>query len=69
MSLKAFHVVFITAAVLLAFGFGGWLLKEYFSPNGSVGELLLGVVSIIAGIGLIFYERYFLKKTKNLSDL
>jgi hypothetical protein len=68
MSLKAFHVVFITAAVLLAFGFGAWLLKTYFSGGGA-WDLVFGALSIIAGIGLIVYERYFLKKTKNLSYL
>jgi len=69
MSLKAFHVVFISAAVLLAFAFGGWLVKSYFSPEGRVWDLVFGIVSVITGVGLIVYERYFLKKTKNLSYL
>jgi len=69
MSLKAFHLVFITAAVLLAFGFGAWLLDGYFSPGGRVRDLLLGIISIAAGVGLIVYERYFLKKTRNLTYL
>ena len=29
MSLKAFHIVFITAAILLAFGFGIWLVRNF----------------------------------------
>ena len=69
MSLKAFHLVFIIAAIVLAFGFGAWLLAGYFSPDGRFPELLAGVASMVAGVGLIFYERYFLKKTKNLSYL
>jgi len=69
MSLKAFHLVFIIAAIVLAFGFGAWLLAGYFSPEGRVGELLAGVVSVAAGVGLIFYERFFLKKTKGISYL
>jgi uncharacterized membrane protein HdeD (DUF308 family) len=69
MSLKAFHLVFITAAVLLAFGFGAWLLMEYRSPDGRIWDLVFGLVSLIAGIGLILYERYFLKKTKKLGYL
>jgi len=69
MSLKAFHVVFIAAAVLLAFGFGAWLLKEYFSAQGQGWDLVFGALSIITGIGLIVYEYFFLKKTKNLSYL
>jgi hypothetical protein len=69
MSLKAFHLVFIITSIVLAFGFGGWLLKNYFSPEGKALELVGGIVSIAAGIGLIAYERYFLKKTKGLSYL
>lgn len=69
MSLKAFHLVFITASTLLAFGFGAWLLRNYFSPDGRVSELLFGLVSIAAGVGLIVYERYFLKKTRGVSYL
>lgn len=69
MSLKAFHLVFITAAILLAFGFSAWLLKGYFSPGGRASDLVFALVSIAAGVGLIVYERYFLKKTKNVSYL
>ncbi len=69
MSLKAFHLIFITAAVLLAFGFGAWLLKGYFSFGGGVLDLIFGAISIVFGIGLIVYERYFLKKTRNVSYL
>jgi hypothetical protein len=69
MSLKAFHLVFITAAIALAFGFGGWLLNGYLSPDGPVSDLVFGLISFAAGVGLILYERYFLKKTKNVSYL
>lgn len=69
MSLKAFHLIFITAAILLAFGFGAWLVKGYFSPDGGIWDLVFGGISAACGVGLIFYERYFLKKTKNESYL
>jgi hypothetical protein len=69
MSLKAFHVIFITAASALALGFGVWMLRDYRQPDGSTGDLLLGIGSLIAGVGLLVYERYFLKKLKNESFL
>lgn len=69
MSLKAFHVVFITAASAMSFGVGGWMFKAYRSPEGKPSDLLFAIGFILAGIGLIIYERYFLKKTKNESYL
>lgn len=68
MSLKAFHIVFITASVLLAFGFGAWSLVGY-SDSGRAGDLWTGVASVAIGIGLIAYGRYFLKKLRNVSYL
>jgi hypothetical protein len=69
MSLKAFHLVFITAASALAFGFGVWELNDYRLANGGLAELLMGIGSLVAGIGLLVYERYFLKKLKHVSYL
>ena len=68
MSLKAFHLVFIIASILLAFGFGIWAAVAFFK-GGGVANLIIALVSFGASVGLIFYERYCLKKTKNLSYL
>ncbi len=69
MSLKAFHLVFITAASALAFGCGAWGLRDYWSPEGRIPDLLFGFGSLAAGAGLIVYERYFLKKLKKVNYL
>ncbi len=69
MSLKAFHVIFITASSALAFGCGVWGLKNYFSSEGALLDLGFGLGSVAAGAALIVYERYFLKKLKNVSYL
>jgi hypothetical protein len=69
MSLKAFHVIFITASSALAVGCGVWALKNYFSPDGRWVDMLFAIGSFAAGAGLILYERYFLKKLKNISYL
>lgn len=69
MSLKAFHIIFVTASVLLAFGVGAWSLDQYFRVGMGTVYMVSGVGSIIAGVGMIVYGRYFLKKLKNISYL
>jgi choline-glycine betaine transporter len=68
MSLKAFHVVFITAASALAFGFGAWMLRAY-QAEKLTSDLVWGIVSLLVGVGLVVYEGYFLKKLKGVSYL
>jgi len=69
MSLKAFYLVFITAATALCFGCGVWALKNYASDHGQTLDLLFGLGSLLAGAALIVYERYFLKKFKDVDYL
>ena len=68
MSLKAFHIVFITASVLLAFGVAAWSLVN-FSDGRRLTDLGFGLGSASLGVGLVIYGRYFLKKLKNISYL
>jgi hypothetical protein len=69
MSLKAFHLVFIVASILLSSGFGVWCFMNYFSAGGNGLDLSMGAGSVIAVIALIVYEVFFLKKMKNVSYL
>lgn len=69
MSLKAFHIVFVTAATLLCFGFGVWAIKHYGAGDGSGLELGLGISSLVLGCALIVYGRYFLHKLRHISYL
>lgn len=68
MSLKAFHLVFITASILLALGFGVWQLRLWFN-FGNPSDLILGLVSLGAALGLGMYETYFLRKLRDVSYL
>ena len=68
MSLKAFHIVFVSASTLLAFGFGGWELQSYFVTHEQQA-LLLGISSLVAGVALLWYGKVVLKKLKNISYL
>jgi hypothetical protein len=69
MSLKAFHIVFITAACILAVGCGIWGIREYRAAAGTTGDLLFGLGSFAAAAGLVLYERYYLKKNKDVKYL
>ena len=68
MSLKAFHLIFITAASILAFGFGWWMLRAY-EAEGVKSDQIYGVASFVVGVALLVYEAYFIKKSKNISYL
>lgn len=69
MSLKAFHVVFITAASALCFGFGVWMVRDFRGLEGTTGDLVMGIGSLVAGVSLLVYEGFFLKKLKHVSYL
>jgi hypothetical protein len=58
MSLKAFHVLFITASVLLAFVLAAWCLKT---------SVLGAAAAFAVGLALIAYEVWFLRKARRVS--
>jgi len=68
MSLKAFHVVFIIASILLAFGFGAWSYVDY-KDQGKTMDLIYAIGSTLAGIALVIYFKIVLRKLKNISYL
>lgn len=71
MSLKMLHVVFVTASVLLAGGFSAWSFNNYLAIEGGGARLDLtcGILSALAGLGLLVYGNYFLRKLKKISYL
>ncbi len=58
MSLRAFHVLFISASVILALGLGAWCLPAH--PLGAFAALAVA-------LGLVAYETWFLRKTRKLT--
>jgi len=65
MSLKGFHIVFITLSTLLAILVGGWCL----SVNSMVGApvyLAGAIVSFAAAVALAIYGVWFYRKMKRL---
>jgi hypothetical protein len=68
MSLKAFHVFFVSLSVLCALLFGAWSIGDYLrTGKGSV--LLLGILGFAAAAALVWYGLWFLRKLKNVSYL
>ena len=58
MSLRAFHVLFISASVLLALVLAWWCL-----PARPAGAAAAGV----AACALVHYEAWFLRKTRKIT--
>jgi len=68
MSLKTFHLVFITVCVLLALGLATWGLAA-FASSGQAADLVSGLGWLAAGAGLAVYERGVMRKLKHISYL
>ncbi len=68
MSLKGFHIVFITLSMLCAFGFAVWTLLSRNDANTS-GVRALGIASAFSGIGLAVYGVWFYRKIRNAPAL
>lgn len=58
MSLKWFHIVFISLSVLLSLWFGIWALFNE--------QIALGILSLGGSAGLVLYGSYFLGKVRKL---
>jgi len=61
MSLKFVHLIFVSLLTALAFGCAAWAF--------SAGQPVFGAGGIAAGILIIVYGIYLLKKLKNVSYL
>jgi hypothetical protein len=61
MSLKAFHLIFVTLLTALSFGCAVWAFMS--------GHTLWGMLGVVAGILVVVYGVYFLKKLKTISYL
>ena len=65
MSLKAFHIFFVTASVLMCLGVGAWGTNEYLATRSATG-LGLAVACFVLGPGLIVYGFKVYKKLAEL---
>ena len=68
MSLKAFHIFFVSISTLFAIGFGWWAIREY-SVHHEMMSLIFGSASLVGAVALVIYGRWFLRKLKGVSYL
>jgi hypothetical protein len=65
MNLRWVHAVLILLSAALAALFGIWCLSRY-GQDGGVGSLLAAVAAFAVSLGLVVYDRWFLRKTRTL---
>lgn len=66
MSLKAFHIFFISLAIITSFFFGTWLFITV-EVGDPFHRFLSGGISYAVGLALVLYGRYFLHKFRHVS--
>lgn len=65
MSLKAFHILFISISILLSIGVGASAIRDYVA-SGNGGSLAFGIVFFFAGFLLVVYGWGFLRKMREI---
>lgn len=66
MSLRAFHIFFIVASILMSLLVGGWGVWDY-QQSENTTHLGLGIGSFVAAAVLIWYSTWFVRK-RRLAD-
>jgi len=59
MSLKAFHVLFITISIILCIGCAIWAFSNGVTP-------IFGWSSAVLAVALVVYEIFFLRKARGI---
>lgn len=65
MSLRAFHIIFVIATIVLSLYVALWGIREY-SAERSLGALALGGLFLITAVALMIYGKKALAKFKEL---
>ncbi len=63
LSLKEFHLVFVSAAILCSLVFGYWATRQYVQAPGA-SYLATAVGAFGVALALVIYEIIFIRKVK-----
>ena len=65
MSLRAFHIIFVVATIVLSLYVALWGIRE-FSAERSIGALGLAVLFLVTAVALMIYGKKALAKFREL---
>ncbi len=65
MSLKAFHIFFVSVSILLSLGVSFWAFRKNSGEEGP-GHVLLGAGAVLFAAALAWYGKWFLGKLKDV---
>jgi len=65
MSLKSFHLVFITVSSLFMIYFSYWSFSNWFSYS-DISYFVYGLLSVLSFLFLILYSKKFISKYKGI---
>ena len=66
MSLKSFHLLFISVSCVLCLGLGVWGIRRYILES-NFSHLWLGVLGFVLAVVLVVYELWFMGKNGPLA--
>jgi hypothetical protein len=65
MSLRIFHILFITLSTLLSLGLAAWAYGN-FRAYGATGHLIASGIAAAVALALVVYGVWFLRKSRKL---
>jgi hypothetical protein len=68
MSLKTFHVAFVSLCIVLCVGLAAWWIGQW-QTGKAAGGLWFGLGWLVGAVGLVEYGRRALRKMRSISYL
>ena len=65
MSLRVFHIVFISVSVALTLYLTVWGVREFMASRSSLG-ITMAVAGLVGGVTLVWYGKHVFRKLKEL---